>query len=64
MDLLELAKFSVRLTRREAIVITLFFLLKWSVGYITGAEVTRIWNKSAVIHDYIFVPAPENSSRV
>jgi hypothetical protein len=41
-----------------------FFLLTWFVGYVTGAEVTRIWEKSAVIHDCIFVPAPENSSRV
>ena len=64
MDLLGLSKVTVRLTRREAIVITVFFLLTWFVGYVTGAEVTPIWEKSAVIHDCIFLPAPENSSRV
>lgn len=64
MDLLGLSKFTVRLTRREAIVITLFFLLIWFAGYMTGAEVTRIWEKNGVIYDCIFLPAPENSSRV
>jgi hypothetical protein len=64
MDLLGLSKITVRLTGREAIVITLFFLLIWFAGYMTGAEVTRIWEKSGVIYDCIFVPAPENSSRV
>ena len=57
-------RMTVRLTGREAIVITLFFLLIWFAGYMTGAEVTRIWEKSGVIHDCIFVPAPEDSSRV
>jgi hypothetical protein len=60
--IVRMSKFNVRLTRREAVVITVFFLLTWFVGYVTGAEVTRIWEKSAVIHDCIFVPAPENSS--
>ena len=64
MDLLGLSKISVRLTGREAIVMTLFFLLIWFAGYMTGAEVTRIWEKSGFIHDCIFVPAPEDSSRV
>jgi hypothetical protein len=64
MDLLGLSKITVRLTGRGAIVVTLFFLLIWLAGYMTGAEVTRIWEKSGVIHDCIFVPAPENSSRV
>ena len=64
MDVLGLTKVTLRLTTGEAIVITLFFLLIWFAGYMTGAEVTRIWEKSAVIHDCIFLPAPENSSRV
>ena len=64
MDLLRLSRITVRLTRGEAIVITLFFLLIWFAGYMTGAEVTRIWEKSRVIYDCIFLPAPENSDRV
>jgi hypothetical protein len=64
MDLLGLFKVTVRLTSGEAIVITLFFLFIWFAGYMTGAEVTRIWEKTGVIHDCIFLPAPENSSRV
>ena len=63
MDLLGLSRITVRLTRGEAIVITLFLLI-WFAGYMTGAEVTRIWEKIGVIYDCIFVPAPENSSRV
>ena len=64
MDLLGLSKITVRLTGREAIVITLFFLLIWFAGYMTGAEVTRIWEKNGVIYDCIILPVPENSSRV
>ena len=64
MNFLGSSKVTVRLTRAEAIVITLFFLLIWFAGYMTGAEVTRIWEKSRVIYDCIFLPAPENSDRV
>ena len=64
MDVLGLTKVTLRLTTGEAIVITLFFLLIWFAGYMTGAEVTRIWEKTGVVYDCIFLPAPENSSRV
>ena len=64
MDVLGLTKVTVRLTTSEAIVLTLFFLLIWFAGYMTGAEVTRIWEKTGVIYDCIFLPAPEDSSRV
>ena len=64
MNFLGSSKVTVRLTRGEAIVITLFFLLIWFAGYLTGAEVTRIGEKSRVIYDCIFLPAPENSDRV
>jgi hypothetical protein len=62
MDLL-LSK-SVRLTSGEAIVIILVCLLIWFAGYMTGAEVTLIREKARIIYDCIFLPAPENSSRV
>jgi hypothetical protein len=62
--LLGLSKITVRLTGREAIVITLFFLLIWLAGYMTGAEVTPHWEKNGAIYDCIFLPAPKNSSRV
>ena len=55
---------SVRLSTNEAIVIILVVLFIWLMGYTTGAEVTRIWEKSSVMHDCIFIPAPEDSSRV
>ena len=64
MDVLGLTKVTVRLTTSEAIVVTLVFLLIWFAGYMTGAEVTRIWEKTGVIYDCIFLPAPENSNRV
>jgi hypothetical protein len=55
---------TVRLTKYEVIVILLTVLLIWFSGYTTGAEVTRILEKTRVIYDCIFIPAPENSSRV
>ena len=64
MDLPGLSEVTVRLTTGEAIVITLVFLLIWFAGYMTGAEVTLMWEKTRVIYDCIFLPAPENSSRV
>jgi hypothetical protein len=64
MDLIGLSRVTVRLTIPEAIEIALFFLLTWFAGYMTGPEVTRIWEKTGIIHDCIFLPAPENSSRV
>lgn len=64
MDVLELSKVTVRLTTGEAIVVTLVCLLIWLAGYVTGAEVTLIREKTRVIYDCIFLPAPENSSRV
>ena len=64
VDLLGLSKVPVRLTTGETIVITLVFLLIWFAGYMTGAEVTLIWEKNRVIYDCIFLPAPENSSLV
>jgi hypothetical protein len=45
MDVLGLTEVTVRLTTSEAIVITLFFLLIWFAGYMTGAEVTRSWGE-------------------
>jgi hypothetical protein len=48
MELLGSTKATVRLTTSETIVITVFFLLVWFAGYITGAEVTRIWEKTTV----------------
>ena len=42
MDVLGLDTVTVRLTTSEAIVITLFFLLIWFAGYLTGAEVTHL----------------------
>jgi hypothetical protein len=55
---------SVRLLKSEAIPIILVVLFIWIMGYITGAEVTRMWEKTTVMHDCIFTPAPEDSSRV
>jgi hypothetical protein len=59
-----MTKITVRLTTGEVIAITLFFLLVWFAGYIIGAEVTRIWEKTMVEFDCIFQPALEDSSRV
>jgi hypothetical protein len=64
MDVLGLTKVTVRLTTSEAIVITLVLLLIWFAGYMTGAGVTRIWEKTEVIYDCIFLPAPEDINRV
>src|SRR5918992_1523826 len=58
-----IVKDTVRLTKHEVIVIVLIVLLIWFTGYITGAEVTRTLEKTRVIYDCIFIPAPENSSR-
>jgi hypothetical protein len=55
---------SVRLSKNEAIVIVLVVLFIRIMGYTTGAEVTRMWEKTTVMHDWIFTPAPEDSSRV
>ena len=55
---------SVRLLKSEAILIILVVLFIWNMGYITEAEVTRMWEKATIMHDCIFTPAPENSSRV
>ena len=46
MDVLGLTKVTGRLTTSEAIVITLFILLIWFAGYMTGAEVTRVWGEA------------------
>lgn len=54
----------MQVTTREAITIVLFTVFTWFLGYITGAEVTRIWEKTMVKFDCIFQPAPEDSSRV
>jgi hypothetical protein len=55
---------NVPLTTGEAIVIILVVLLIWFTGYRTGAEVTHTGEKTRVIYDCIFIPAPENSGRV
>ncbi len=55
---------SVQLSRRDGITIILAFLFIWFTGYITGAQVTRILEKTKVMYDCIFTPAPEDSSRV
>jgi hypothetical protein len=54
----------VKLTTRDAITLVLFTVFIWFTGYITGAKVTRIWQKAMVKFDCIFQPAPENSGRV
>jgi hypothetical protein len=59
-----IVKDSARLSTREAIVIVLVVFFIWFTGYITGAEVTRILEKTRVVYDCIFTPAPEDSSRV
>jgi len=41
-----------------------FTVLIWLTGYITGAKVTRILEKTNVVYDRVFLPAPEHSSRV
>jgi hypothetical protein len=55
---------SVRLSKNEAIVIISVVLFIWVIGYTTGPEVTRMWEKPTVMHDCIFTLAPEDSSRV
>jgi hypothetical protein len=55
---------SVQLTKRDAVRVVLVVLFIWFTGYVTGVKVTRIWEKTAVKYDCIFMPAPENSSRV
>ena len=55
---------TVQLTKRDAIILVLAVLFIWFTGYLTGVNVTRSWEKTAVRHDCIFMPAPENSSRV
>jgi hypothetical protein len=55
---------SVQLSRNEPFVIILVVLFIWIMGYTTGAEVTRIWEKTSIMYDCIFTPAPEDSSRV
>jgi hypothetical protein len=55
---------SVKLSRGDGIIITFAFLFIWFTGYITGAQVTRILEKTKVMYDCIFTPAPEDSSRV
>jgi len=54
----------VQLTNREAIAIVVFTVLIWLTGYITGAKVTRILEKTNVVYDRVFLPAPEHNSRV
>ena len=54
----------VQLTRREAIILVFVILLMWLTGYLTGAKVTRISEKTIVKFDCIFLPAPEDSDRV
>ena len=55
---------SVQLSTREVITIISVFLFMWVMGYTTGAQVTRVWEKTAVMYDCIFTPAPEDSNRV
>jgi hypothetical protein len=59
-----IVKDPARLSSREAIVITLVVLFIWFTGYTTGAKVTSIWEKTRVVYDCIFRPAPEDSGRV
>ena len=54
---------SVQLLKSEATLIILVVLFIWNMGYITEAEVTRMWEKTTIMHDCIFTPAPEDSSR-
>jgi hypothetical protein len=54
----------VQLTKHQTVTIVLFTIFIWLTGYITGAKVTRIWEKAMVKFDCIFLPAPENSGRV
>ena len=51
---------SVQLSKRDAIIIILIFPFIWVTGYTTGAQVTRVWEKTAVMYDWIFTPAPED----
>ena len=55
---------SVQLSTREVIIIISVFSFMWVMGYTTGAQVTRVWEKTAVMYDCIFTPAPEDSNRV
>ena len=55
---------SVQLSTRDVIIIISVFLFMWVMGYMTGAQVTRVWEKTAVMYDCIFTPAPEDSNRV
>jgi hypothetical protein len=57
-------KDSVQLSKRDGIIMMLVFLIIWFTGYTTGAQVTRILEKTKVMYDCIFTPAPEDSSRV
>jgi hypothetical protein len=57
-------KDSVQLSKRDGIIMTLILLIIWFTGYTTGAQVTRILEKTKVMYDCIFTPAPEDSSRV
>ena len=54
----------VQLTRREAIILVFVILFIWLTGYLTGAKVTRISEKTKVKFNCIFLPAPEDSDRV
>jgi hypothetical protein len=55
---------SVQLSKRDGIIIVVVFVFVWFTGYATGAQVTRILEKTKVLYDCIFTPAPEDSSRV
>jgi len=57
-------KDSVQLSKRDGIIMMLVFLIIWFTGYTTGAQVTRILEKTKVMYECIFTPAPEDSSRV
>ena len=55
---------SVQLSTRDVIIIISVFSFMWVTGYTTGAQVTRVWEKTAVMYDCIFTPAPADSNRV
>jgi hypothetical protein len=57
-------KDSVQLSKRDGIIMMLILLIIWFTGYTTGAQVTRVLEKTKVMYDCIFTPAPEDSSRV
>ena len=55
---------SVQLSRRDGITANVSFLFIRFTGYIAGAQVTRILEKTKVMYRSIFTPPPEDCSRV